>query len=53
MPYKDPEAQKEYFRQYNFNRREASKIWRDGRKEERSKKAKDCLLYTSPSPRDS
>jgi len=41
MPYKDPEAQKEYFRQYNFNRREASKIWRDGRKEERSKKAKE------------
>ena len=41
MPFRDPEAQKEYMRQYNFKRREAQQIWRDGRKEERSKKAKE------------
>lgn len=41
MPFRDPEAQKEYMRQYNFKRREAQKIWRDSRKDDTSLKAKE------------
>lgn len=40
MPFRDPEARKEYMRQYNFNRREANKIYREVNKEELSQKQK-------------